>query len=199
LVLAVFLLPIVPNGEPIRMLCMNVVMYYCFIAVITSLVVMAFQYRNKSDRFDKNVVWAFMGSGIFYFIFSGIQWFSYYYKDYDLVPFSVVNISLFIIFSANTVLIGKRFIAEPLETHPILTETRFLRYPGLSEIECRIVGLIKKGATNQEISQVTGLSIAMVKNRIYRLSKRFKVNSRIELLKALKDSFSLANQTEISQ
>lgn len=181
------LLPSLDATGGLRAASLNLFMYYCYAAVAAAVAYVAAGYRRIGDRLRRSLAGAYLAAGAAYLLLCGVQWLGYRAEEYSLEPFSMVNVSLFLCFLLQTAAVGRRCLL-PAAHDAAAPEAEAADYPGLTDQERRMVLLVKQGATNQEIAAALGISLAMVKNRLFRLYGRFGVNSRIELVQALAES-----------
>lgn len=183
----VFLLPAIESRAAdrysLRLVLINAVMYYAFVATDAILVYVWVHIKLLTDRVIRSIFLVNLVSGGVYVALSVAQWFTYYARLYDINDFSVVNVSLFLMFLGNTFVIGRAYLAHPRHDHQ---QAQPRPYDGLDDRERSIVTLIERGATNKEISETLGVSLSVVKNTIYRIFLRYRVNSRTELLSRLR-------------
>lgn len=183
----IFMLPafesLVADRYALRLVLINVVMYYAFVATDAILIYVWVHVKLLTDRVIRSILLVNLVSGGVYIALSVAQWFTYYADLYDVNDFSVVNVSLFLMFLGNTFVIGRAYLARSRHGH---SPAQPRPYDGLDDRERRIVELIERGATNKEISETLGVSISVVKNTIYRVFLRYRVNSRTELLSRLR-------------
>ena len=181
----------------LRLLLVNVMMYFAFAVVGAVLLFLFLGLKGIANHFARAIVHADLYAGAAYVVLSVAQWFTYYKKPYSLDPFCVVNVSLFAMFFASIFVIGREFLIEdkpepdagpaaPDEGFDFLSDAR------LTEKERRIVALIKRGATNQEIADAIGIKLSAVKSSIYRIFTRYGVSSRAGLIHALESRASVA-------
>lgn len=190
--------------EGLRLLLVDVVMYYAFAGVDGVLVFLFLRMPSIENRFVRSIIHSDLYAGVLYLILSVAQWFSYYDEPYSLDPFCIVNVCLFVMFVASAFVIGREFLVKdravaalpagngsasasgeqglpaPCDDGPV-----GLYDSGLTEREMRIVSYIRQGATNQEIADATGVKLAAVKSAIYRIFTRYGVSSRAALIHAL--------------
>jgi DNA-binding CsgD family transcriptional regulator len=188
--------------EGLRLLLVDVIMYYAFAGVDGVLLFLFLRLRSIENRFVRSIINSDLYAGVLYVILSVSQWFTYYDEPYSLDPFCVVNVCLFVMFVASAFVIGREFLVKDraaagvpagLEgakgeqglTPPYDDASVFHADSGLTERELRIVALIRRGATNQEIADATGVKLAAVKSAIYRIFTRYGVSSRAALIHAL--------------
>jgi DNA-binding CsgD family transcriptional regulator len=181
----------------LRLLLVNVMMYFAFAVVCAVVLFLFLSLKGMANRFARSIVHADLYAGAIYVVLSVAQWFTYYDKPYSLDPFCVVNVSLFVMFLASTVVIGREFLIEDkpesVTHHAAVAEPDgrdFLLDAKLTEKERRIVALIKRGATNQEIADSIGIKLSAVKSSIYRIFTRYGVSSRAGLIHALESRAS---------
>ncbi len=186
----------------LRLLLVDVIMYYAFAGVDGVLVFLFLRLHSIENRFVRSMIHSDLYAGVLYVILSVAQWFSYYDEPYSLDPFCIVNVCLFVMFVASAFVIGGEFLvkdraaaASPAGSGGAQGE-QGLPPPcddgpagffdsGLTERELRIVAYIRQGATNQEIADATGVKLAAVKSAIYRIFTRYGVSSRAALIHAL--------------
>lgn len=181
-------------GESDRMLrlhLVNAVMYFSYFATIAILVALAVRLPKIPDPFDRSLCKANVVSGSSYVILAFLQWYFVYRGElYDIYPFCIVNIVLFLMFFSSAFVIGREYLARKDEprVNAVPAPGRFdlaggiPSYPGCNEEESLIVSLISRGATNREIAEILGSNVSRVKNIVYRIFSRFDVRSRTELV-----------------
>ena len=177
--------------QALRLFLINVVMYFSYYAVVAVLVTLAVRLPKIPDAFERSLCKANLLSGSSYAVLAVAQWFFVYRgRLYDINPFCIVNVVLFLMFSSSAFFIGREFLSrkdDPRET-VVVGANRFgvsgelPSYPGCNQEESLVVSLISRGATNREIAEVLGTNVSRVKNLIYRIFARFGVKSRTELV-----------------
>ena len=180
----------------LRLLLVNVMMYFAFAVIDAVLLFLFISLKGIANSFARSIVHADLYAGATYVVLSVAQWFTYYKKPYSLDPFCVVNVSLFVMFFASIFVIGREFLIEDkpeTDMSPAVAGDdgfAMLSDAGLTEKERRIVALIKRGATNQEIADAIGIKLSAVKSSIYRIFTRYGVSSRAGLIHALESRAS---------
>lgn len=190
-----------PEGS-LKLLLVDIMMYYAFVVVDAVLLFLLLSLKTIANHFARAIIHADIYAGVAYVVLSVAQWFTYYDKPYSLDPFSVVNVSLFVMFLASTLVIGREFLIEDKNDADLASSRHASGDDGsamdgfdtgvqafedalLSEKERKIVALIKRGATNQEIADAIGIKLPAVKSAIYRIFTRYGVTSRAGLIHAL--------------
>ncbi len=64
----------------------------------------------------------------------------------------------------------------------------FCKKSGLSERECEVLGLLIEGKNNKEIEDLLFISQNTVRNHVYNIYQKLKINSRVQLLKMFESS-----------
>jgi len=179
------------TGPELRLNLVNAMMYYSFFVVDAVLLFLFLSLRRLSDPFAKAIIRADLYAGLTYVVSTVAQWFTYYDEPYSLDPFCVVNVSLFVMFMASILVIGREYLIKDQaagdsgafgsDDHSGLAQA----YGELSEKECRIVSMIRLGATNLEIASSLGMNLSAVKSAIYRIFNRYGVASRAALIHVL--------------
>jgi DNA-binding CsgD family transcriptional regulator len=168
-----------------RLLLMNVIMYYAYAMVLMTLVFLLIIKRKIKKSLRRALIDSSLSVGASYFLFGSIHWLTYYKEAYSLYPFSIINISLTLLFVGSAITIGKKFVLP----HPPAfgNSPPNVLIPDLADTENSIINLIQQGATNKDISEKLNLTLAKVKNINYKIFSRFGVNSRTELLLVLRN------------
>lgn len=175
----------------LRVNLVNAMMYYSFVAVDAVLLFLFLSLKRLRDHFAKAIIRADLYAGLTYVVSSVVQWFTYYDEPYSLDPFCVVNVSLFVMFLASTLVIGREYLIHDRTAGDSSGSGRHEQsglssaYGEFSEKECRIVSMIRLGATNLEIADSLGMNLSAVKSTIYRIFNRYGVTSRAALLHVL--------------
>lgn len=190
-----------PDGG-LKLLLVDIMMYYAFVVVDAVILFLVSSLKNIACPFTRSIIHADLYSGAVYVVLSVAQWFTYFDKPYSLDPFSVVNVSLFVMFLASTLVIGREYLIEDKSEagsaslrlasaddgsvmEGLFAGVNAFDDALLSEKERKIVALIKRGATNQEIADAIGIKLPAVKSAIYRIFTRYGVSSRAGLIHAL--------------
>lgn len=175
----------------LRVSLVNATMYYAFIVVDAVLLFLFLSLRRLRDPFARAIIRADLYAGLTYVVLSVVEWFTYYDKPYSLDPFCVVNVSLFVMFLASILVIGREYLIKDHASgdsgsfgspdQSVLSPA----YGELTEKECRMVSMIRLGATNLEIAESFGMNLSAVKSAIYRIFNRYGVTSRAALIHVL--------------
>ncbi len=190
----------------LRLRFINAVMYFSYYAVVAVIVTLAVRLPKIPDRFERLLCKTNVVAGSSYVIIALAQWFFVYRGQlYDINPFCIVNIVLFLMFSSSGFVIGREFLSqkdEPREAVAVGTNRFGLSgevpsYPGCNQEEAYIILLISKGATNREVAEVLGTNVSRVKNLIYRIFARFGVKSRTELVCFFGESVPLTQKLDL--
>ncbi len=198
----IFVLGGVNPDSGLKLLLVDIMMYYAFVVVDAVVLLLILSLKDIANSFTRAIIHADLYAGVAYVVLSVAQWFTYYDKPYSLDPFSVVNVSLFVMFLASTLVIGREFLIEdkneadiassrPASGDEVSAIEGFFAGANafedalLSQKERKIVALIKRGATNQEIADAIGIKLPAVKSAIYRIFTRYGVTSRAGLIHAL--------------
>ena len=64
----------------------------------------------------------------------------------------------------------------------------FCKKSGLSDRECEVLGLLLEGNSNKEIEDLLFISQNTVRNHVYNIYQKLKINSRVQLLKLFENS-----------
>jgi DNA-binding CsgD family transcriptional regulator len=166
-----------------RLLHINKMMGYTYSVVIIWLLFLLVFRRRMKDLFRRKLTDAILVNGGLYFIFATLQWLTYKDQNYSLYPFSMINVNLTMVFISSAYLIGRKYLVS---TSARAESANTAALPELSDSDNSIISRIHRGETNKEIAAAMGLSLANVKNAIYRIFNRFDVNSRTELLSLLR-------------
>ncbi len=204
-------LALLERGVPdavLRLRLVNGAMYFSYYAVVAVLVTLAVRLPKIPDVFDRTLCRANVLSGSSYAVLAFLQWFFVYRGQlYDINPFCVVNIVLFLMFFSGAYVIGKEYLAKKAEDGSSLPvgSGRFdlsgelPSYPGCTQEESLIVSLVSRGATNREIAEVLGVNVSRIKNIIYRVFARFGVRSRTELVCFFDEAGSLTREADLPE
>lgn len=188
-----------------RLHLINIVMYFSYFAVLAVIVTLGVRVRKSTDKLDQLVCKTNVISSCSYVVLALAQWyFAYRGQIYAMNPFCIVNLVLFLMFTSTAFVIVRETLARKNEIPGTdIAKTSLFDesgerplYPKCNQEESLIISLISQGATNQEISEVLGVSISRVKNVIYRIYVRFEVNSRTELISYFGKGSSLTQESD---
>lgn len=166
-----------------RLAFMNGMMVFTYGAVFAGLLFLFIVRGKIKDAFRKKLTDAILINGALYVLVAALQWLSYRNETYSLNPFTIINVNLTLVFSSSAYLIGKEYLSPGSTDGEGAKPDVFM--PELPEVENEIIAMIQKGKKNKEIAEELGLTLARVKNIVYRIFSRFDVNSRTELLAVL--------------
>ena len=190
-ILLLFVLGWSSTDPSLRVNLVNAMMYYAFVAVDAVLLFLFLSLKRLRDLFARAIIRADLYAGLTYVVSSVVQWFTYYDEPYSLDPFCVVNVSLFVMFLVSTLVIGREYLildrtAGDSSGYGSPDQSGLSSaYGEFSEKECRIVSMIRLGATNLEIADSLGMNLSAVKSAIYRIFNRYGVTSRAGLIHVL--------------
>ncbi len=194
----------IPN-QVLRLLLVNGVMYFSYFAVVAVLVILGIRLPRIPDPFDRSLCKTNVLSGSSYAVLALLQWFFVYRGQlYDIYPFCIVNIVLFLMFSSSAFVIGRAYLAkrdEPRESAAAGAGRFGLSgelpsYPDCTQEESLIISLVTRGATNREIAEILGSNVSRIKNIIFRIFSRFGVKSRTELACLFGEGAFLSREAE---
>jgi len=152
------------------------------------LLYLLFANRKTIDRNQKKMIKSF--SIIFilkYFLAITLFIIFVALKNHYLLQLIITAIFLLLIIAVPYIWVRYNFM-KYIETlyneddFDTLSEKIFVTYK-ISEREKEIVKLMLKGKTNKEIENLLYISISTVKNHIYKIFKKLKINSRHQLVK----------------
>lgn len=170
------------TGTRVLPLFFSVGMYEVFAAYLGVSVFLAFRYRNIHERLNRRLVAVNLVAGGIYFVLSIPVYSDLLTMPYYIDSAWVLHASLLVIFAGSLVIVARSFLMDPVsEVRPPA-----IPVPGhLDENTRKLVLCICLGMSNEEIALELGVSLQTVKSRLYRLFRKFGVQTRTGLIHAL--------------
>ncbi len=160
----------------------SVGMYEVFAAYLGLIVFLAIKYRNIHEGLNRRLVAVNLVAGGIYFVLSIPVYFDLLTIPYYIDSAWVLHVSLLVIFAGSLVIVARSFLMDPVSD----IQRTAISVPGhLDEYTRKLVLCICLGMSNEEIALELGVSVQTVKSRLYRLFRKFGVQTRTGLIYAL--------------